>query len=84
MEEITCPVCHGGALSRGQGRLDQSGDTFLATVVWSCARCGYARYQPAVHARWRPAEGVHPELPPAAPAEDLPAAPAGRGSRRAA
>jgi hypothetical protein len=55
MTEILCPTCHGGVLTRGQGRLDQSGDCYLETVVFRCARCEYTRYEPAVRARWRSA-----------------------------
>ena len=54
MTEILCPQCHGDSLYRGQGQLDQSGDTYLPTVIWSCACCGYMRYEPAQSARWRP------------------------------
>jgi hypothetical protein len=64
MTEITCPMCNGGTLARGDGRLEQSGDSHLPTVVWSCGRCGYARYEPAVGKRWR---ASHPAAGDTAP-----------------
>ncbi len=54
MTEIACPLCRAASLSRGEGKLDQSGDSYLRTVVWTCACCGYARYEPALRERWRP------------------------------
>lgn len=53
VESLHCPMCPDGELSRGEGRLDQSGETYLPTVVWGCTTCGYARYEPAVGASWR-------------------------------
>ena len=74
MPEITCPICRGGSLVRGEGKLEQSGDSYLSTVVWSCARCEYKQYEPATGAHWRSAAE-----PPAAPAPDADlAAPAPR------
>lgn len=52
--DVMCPICRGGVLARGEGKLDQSGDSFLPTVRWRCALCEYTRYEPATHARWRP------------------------------
>ncbi len=93
MTDIACPVCNGATLVRGEGKLDQSGDSFLPTVVWSCGCCGYARFEPARDRKWRAAEGPVPAaatLPviasPAgseAPPGVRPAVVAGR-SRRAA
>jgi hypothetical protein len=60
MPEITCPICNGGTLARGDGRLEQSGDSYLPTVVWSCGCCGYARFEPALSRKWRPAEELAP------------------------
>jgi hypothetical protein len=65
MTDILCPMCRGGVLTRSQGRLDQSGGCYLPTVVWTCERCEYARYDPAVRAHWR--AGGEP-IPAAAPA----------------
>jgi rubredoxin len=56
-----CPICAAGDVVPTAGRLDQSGETYLPTVVWACNTCGYARYEPAVHAGWQPRH---------APAED--------------
>jgi hypothetical protein len=53
-------MCHDGVLSRSEGRLDQSGDSYLPTMVWTCARCEYTRYEPALHAQWR--RGAEPEV----------------------
>jgi len=78
MAETACPMCRGGTLCPGQGRLDQSGDSYLPTVIWSCPRCGYARYEPAVGERWRPA------VEPAVALAPAPAPPAATVSRRAA
>ncbi len=65
MSGSACPICHGGSLEVGEGRLDQSGDSYLPTATLRCPRCGYARFEPALHARWRPSvEGVA-EAPPA-------------------
>jgi rubredoxin len=72
-----CPHCAQGEISRGEGRLEQCGDTYLPTEVWSCAVCGWIRFEPAVGTRWRPA---HPG--PAMPA--LPAGAAPPPRRRAA
>jgi hypothetical protein len=66
MTEIACPVCHAGALARGEGKLEQSGDSYLPTVVWSCACCGYARFEPALGRRWRPEHAPACEAPVAA------------------
>jgi hypothetical protein len=63
--DIACPICRGGVLTRAEGKLEQSGDSYLPTVVWSCALCGYTRYEPAPHVRWE-AE----RTPAAPPAED--------------
>ena len=49
-----CPMCADGEVSRTEGRLDQSGATYLPTAVWSCNLCGYVRYDPARSAQWRP------------------------------
>lgn len=51
----TCPMCREGELAATEGRLEQSGDSYLPTTVWSCATCGYTRFAPALHARWRSA-----------------------------
>jgi hypothetical protein len=51
-----CPMCTDGVLTGGDGKLDQSGHTYLPTTVWSCDLCGYVRYDPANVARWRPQE----------------------------
>ncbi len=56
MTENPCPICGGGSLVRGEGKLEQSGDSYLPTVVWSCALCEYKRFEPALGVRWR-AEG---------------------------
>jgi hypothetical protein len=77
MPEVTCPVCHAGSLVRGEGRLEQSGDSYLPTVVWSCALCEYRQYEPATGAHWRSA------AEPAADAQEPEAAPA-RARRQAA
>ncbi|HEY6106517.1 MAG TPA: hypothetical protein VIV59_11075 [Anaeromyxobacteraceae bacterium] len=52
-ESVHCPMCDDGVAVRGEGRLDQSGDTWLPTTVWTCRCCGTARYEPALGARWR-------------------------------
>ena len=49
-----CPMCADGEVVRTEGQLDQSGATYLPTAVWSCALCGYVRYDPALSAHWRP------------------------------
>lgn len=56
MTEIACPICHAGPLARGEGKLDQSGDSYLPTVVWSCGCCGYAHFEPALGRKWRAGE----------------------------
>jgi hypothetical protein len=68
MTEITCPICKGGVLRRGEGKLDQSGDSYLPTVVWSCAICEFKHYEPATRARWcTEAEAEAAPAPEAAP-----------------
>ncbi len=70
---VLCPICHGGPLRAGDGKLEQSGDSYLPTVVWRCALCEYTRYEPAPHARWQPAHAA-PE-PEAQQPEPVPVAP---------
>jgi len=47
-----------------EGRLEQSGDTFLPTILSSCPVCGYTKFDPALGVRWKsehdaaPAPGV--------------------------
>jgi hypothetical protein len=52
-DALRCPMCANGEVSRAEGRLDQSGATYLPTTVWSCCTCGYTRYEPALGAAWR-------------------------------
>lgn len=56
-DRAKCPRCSGGTLTRSEGKLDQCGDTYLPTSVWTCDVCGCARYEPAVAAQWRPFGG---------------------------
>lgn len=58
-------MCAGGELVRREGRLDQSGDTYLPTAVASCPRCGWASFEPAVGVRWRSALEERAPAPPA-------------------
>jgi len=85
MKDVACPICHGGTLARGEGRLEQSGESYLPTVVWSCGRCGYARFESAAGKRWQPAERnaspvgqgwIEPSPPVETGQPRLPAAPA--------
>jgi hypothetical protein len=48
----SCPICRGDRLERRDGRLDQSGETYLPTAVWSCHVCGYEKWEPALGVRW--------------------------------
>ena len=60
-DNVRCPMCADGGVVRGQGRLEQSGDTYLPTTVWSCGCCGYVRYEAAPSAQWQaawPAQAV--------------------------
>ncbi len=66
MREHACPICRQGTLERGEGRLDQSGDTYLPTLVWRCPRCEYARFEPVPQARWVPAAAPVAVMPTAA------------------
>ena len=66
-----CPMCPDGELSRGEGRLDQSGETYLPTVIWDCTTCGYAHYEPAVGASWRGRYAVEPQPEPVVVVEPL-------------
>ncbi len=61
-ENVHCPMCDDGVAVPGEGRLEQSGDTYLPTTVWACRRCGYVRYEAALGARWR-AETPEPAPP---------------------
>lgn len=70
-EPRSCPMCDGGEMVRREGRLEQCGDTYLPTTVWSCALCGYAKFEPAMGVRWK-ADA------------DAPPAPLAAGPRRAA
>ena len=71
VERLHCPMCPDGELSRGEGRLDQSGETYLPTVVWGCTTCGYARYEAAVGATWRGRSAAEPAQEPLVIAEPL-------------
>jgi ribosomal protein L37AE/L43A len=55
-------MCADGEVVRGVGRLEQSGDTYLATTIWACRLCGFVRYEPALGERWRAAEVRAEEL----------------------
>jgi hypothetical protein len=46
-------MCRDGFLTPAEGKLDQSGRTYLPTTVWSCEVCGCARYEPAKTSPWR-------------------------------
>jgi predicted RNA-binding Zn-ribbon protein involved in translation (DUF1610 family) len=48
-----CPICRGAEMVGREGKLDQSGNTYLPTVVLSCPVCGYTKFAPAVGARWK-------------------------------
>ncbi len=65
VNDTSCPMCRDGVLLLTEGRLDQCGDSYLPTAVWSCERCGYSRFEPALHARWRSA--LEPEPTATAP-----------------
>jgi len=52
-EPRACPICRSGQLTRREGRLDQSGETYLPTSVLGCTVCGYVKWQPALGVRWR-------------------------------
>ncbi len=61
-EGARCERCLAGSIHRGQGRLDQSGNTYLPTTVWTCDVCGFAAYEPALGTRWRALDtGPEPE-----------------------
>ena len=46
-------MCDGAEMVRSEGRLEQSGDTYLPTIVSSCPVCGYTKFAPAVGVRWK-------------------------------
>ncbi len=50
---VSCPMCEDGVAVRAEGRLEQSGDTWLPTTVWTCDRCGWAHYDAARDTHWR-------------------------------
>ena len=52
-ESHRCPMCAEGELRHRDGRLEQSGNTYLPTTIWSCPACGYARWDPARGVAWR-------------------------------
>ncbi len=68
MHDPTCPICHNGVLERCEGRLDQSGESYVPTLVHRCRTCAYARFEPAVRAKWVPTFPEVAELRPAASA----------------
>jgi hypothetical protein len=53
-------MCPDGEVTASEGKLEQSGNTYLATTVWTCSLCGYVRYEPALSARWRSCESGRP------------------------
>ena len=61
-ESHRCPMCGEGELRSREGRLEQSGNTYLPTTIWGCTGCGYARWEAARGVSWRPVEEA-----PAAP-----------------
>lgn len=63
-DSVRCQMCSDGVLVRGPGRLEQSGATYLPTTVWSCALCGFARYEAALGTAWRAAEPPGGEADP--------------------
>jgi hypothetical protein len=46
-------MCADGVLTASEGKLDQSGHTYLPTTMWSCDTCGCVRYDAANSARWQ-------------------------------
>ena len=66
-QHLLCPICAAGELMQTGGRLDQSGESYLPTVVWACNTCGYARYEPALHAAWQPVHAQEPDADVPAP-----------------
>ncbi len=62
-----CRVCGNGVVEPHAGRLEQSGETYLPTVVWSCATCGFSRFEAAVGVHWRSAEAPAAEEAPVSP-----------------
>ena len=48
-----CPMCTDGILTRTDGKLDQSGETYLPTAIWACDTCGCVRYDAAKVAAWK-------------------------------
>jgi uncharacterized Zn finger protein len=62
-ERAHCPMCSDGEVTRSEGRLEQSGNTYLPTSMWTCNTCGYVRYEPAVVVHWRPSESSRKYAP---------------------
>jgi len=58
-----CPMCADGEVTRSEGRLEQSGETYLPTSIWTCNTCGYVRYEAAVVVHWRPVESCRAPAP---------------------
>ena len=40
-------------MAKGEGKLDQSGQTYLPTVVWTCGVCGCKAWEPATNVTHR-------------------------------
>ncbi len=57
-ETRSCPMCVGGEVVRSEGRLEQSGRTYLPTIVTTCPLCGYAKFEPALGVHWKSDEPV--------------------------
>lgn len=53
-------MCDGGEMVSREGRLEQCGETYLPTVVSSCARCGYTKFEPAIGVHWKADADVAP------------------------
>ena len=66
-EGTRCPICQAGSIRRGEGRLDQSGDTYLPTTVWTCDVCSYAQYESALGKPWVKVEAKPVEIAPPSP-----------------
>lgn len=61
-EGARCERCLAGVIRRTEGKLDQCGNTYLPTTVWTCDVCGLASYEPARGTSWRTTDtGPEPE-----------------------
>jgi hypothetical protein len=53
-------ICCGTEMKRSEGRLEQSGQTHLPTIVWTCETCNTQHWDAARNVPWQTTKVVDP------------------------